>query len=448
MPRQPDTDSLHATVERVRAAVREALDRPVLLAVSGGIDSMVLLDACAAVARERVSAVATFDHGTGETAREAVAHVRSETAARGLRVVAGCAEGLGASEAAWREARWRFLRAAAGEVGAEVVATGHTRDDQVETVALRVLRDSGARGLAGLLAGSADVVRPLLAVDRATIAAYAAAQSLRWVEDPSNRSPRHLRNRVRHELLPALRAARPSIDAELMAVGRRAARWRRDVDRFIARHIPARAGRDGALIVATPDLLQYDAEALAVLWPAIAARAGVRLDRRGTVRLVQFTISIAAGAAVGAEIQLSGSVEVVAGRGEVVLRPRRPRAIAASAAIDAVPLVHDLVVGAWQLRAGRPETDSAWCAYLPGDRPLAVRAWRPGDRMRVAAGHAARRVKRFFADAHVPARERAGWPVVLAGGDIVWIPGVRRSDAATDRPGRPGVHFHCERIDG
>jgi tRNA(Ile)-lysidine synthase len=437
-----------APVERVCAAVRDALDRRVLLAVSGGIDSMVLLDACAAVARERIAAVATFDHRTGAEARSAIAHVRGEAAARGLRVVAGCAERPDASEAAWREARWRFLRAAAREVGAEVVATGHTRDDQVETVALRVLRDSGPRGLAGLLTGSADVVRPLLAVDRATIAGYAAARALRWVEDPSNRSPRHLRNRVRHELLPALRAAHPTIDAELIALGRRAARWRRDVERFVARHIPLRLGRDGALLVATPDLLQYDAEALAVLWPAIAARAGVRLDRRGTVRLVQFTISIAAGAAVGAEIQLSGSVEVVAGRGEVVLRPRRPRAIVASAATDAVPLVDDLVVGAWQLRAGRSETDSAWCAYLPGDRPLAVRAWRPGDRMRVAPGHAARRVKRFFADAHVPARERAGWPVVLAGSDIVWIPGVRRSDAATDRPGRPGVHFHCERIDG
>ena len=67
--------------------------------------------------------------------------------------------------------------------------------------------------------------------------------------------------------------------------------------------------------------------------------------------------------------------------------------------------------------------------------------------MRAPGAQAARRVKRFFADQRVPARERHGWPVVLAGDDIVWIPGVRRSDAATDRPGRPGVHFVCERID-
>ncbi len=85
---------------------------------------------------------------------------------------------------------------------------------------------------------------------------------------------------------------------------------------------------------------------------------------------------------------------------------------------------------------------------LPADVPLAVRAWRPGDRMRARAGGTARRVKRFFADARVPGMDRAGWPVVLAAGEIVWIPGVRRSDAATVQPGRPGVRYECDRNDG
>ena len=375
--RTPSEIPDHAPVERVRAAVREALDRR-LFAVSGGMFSMVLLDACAAVAPERIAAVATFDHGTGPAAHQAVAHVRGEAAARALCVIAGRAERSDdASEAAWRVARWRFLRAAAREAAAEVVATGHARDDQVETVALRALRDSGPRGLAGLLAGGADVVRPLLDVDRSTIAAYAAARSLRWVEDPSNRSARHLRNRVRHELLPALRAVRPRSTPSCSRWG--AARRSGGATWSGSSTVHPRAGRPGRRIDRChSDLLQYDADALAVLWPAIAARAGVRLDRRGTVRLVQFTISIAAGAAVGAEIELSGSVEVVAGRGEVVLRPRRPRAIVASEAVDAVPLVHDLVVGSWQLRAGRSETDSAWTRisrvtgrwqFAPGARP-------------------------------------------------------------------------------
>jgi tRNA(Ile)-lysidine synthetase-like protein len=82
---------------------------------------------------------------------------------------------------------------------------------------------------------------------------------------------------------------------------------------------------------------------------------------------------------------------------------------------------------------------------LPVDATLTVRGWRPGDRMRVAGANAARRVKRFFADARIAGPDRAGWPVVLAGDEIVWIPGVRRSDAATVRSGRPGLRYTCER---
>jgi hypothetical protein len=66
--------------------------------------------------------------------------------------------------------------------------------------------------------------------------------------------------------------------------------------------------------------------------------------------------------------------------------------------------------------------------------------------MRDDRSGAPRRVKRFFGDARIPGMDRAGWPVVLAAGEIVWIPGVRRSDAATDRSGRPGVRYVCERI--
>jgi tRNA(Ile)-lysidine synthase len=112
-----------------------------------------------------------------------------------------------------------------------------------------------------------------------------------------------------------------------------------------------------------------------------------------------------------------------------------------------VPLVDDVCVGGWRFRRTDAESRATERgAWLPADRALTVRAWRAGDRMRW--GEAARRVKRFFADARVPGRDRPGWPVVLAGGEIVWIPGVRRSDAATDRPGQPGVHFLCERIVG
>jgi tRNA(Ile)-lysidine synthase len=100
-------------------------------------------------------------------------------------------------------------------------------------------------------------------------------------------------------------------------------------------------------------------------------------------------------------------------------------------------------------RAGERDAGAGlWGATLPGDLPLSVRPWRPGDRMRAAGSGAARRVKRFLSDAHVVGPDRTAWPVVLAGDEIVWIPGIRRSDAATDRSGRPGVPYVCERNDG
>jgi len=96
----------------------------------------------------------------------------------------------------------------------------------------------------------------------------------------------------------------------------------------------------------------------------------------------------------------------------------------------------------------RVHPEDPWVADLPADRSLTIRAWRPADRMRPREGGAARRVKRFFGDARIPGPNRAGWPVVLADDEIVWIPGVRRSPAASERSGRPVVRYICERFLG
>src|SRR5690348_9755078 len=145
-----------AAVALVRATVH--VNTPLALAVSGGCDSMVLLHAIsralAAVdpttGARRDTRVLTFDHGTGAHATAAADLVAREAARLGLDVRVGRGVLRDASEAAWRAARWRFLRDAAPK-GA-VIATAHTRDDQLETVVMRVMRDAGARGLAGLAA--------------------------------------------------------------------------------------------------------------------------------------------------------------------------------------------------------------------------------------------------------------------------------------------------------
>ena len=425
----------HRVAQAIAALADEG--RPVVLAVSGGLDSMMLLHAAAAEPRLRVAAVATFDHRSGPAATRAAATVAAAAGALGLRCVPGRAPRPERTEAAWRAARWSFLRSVAREHHA-VVATAHTEDDQAETVFMRLLRGSGVRGLAGLLAAS-PVRRPFVALTRRELAAYAARHGVRWVEDPTNESWRHLRNRVRLELLPAAERARPGFRAWLLALGKRSAALRADVERAVAR-MDVRAEPGGGVRVAAAALAGYDAEALALLWPAIAALHEVTLDRRGTRRLAEFTTS----GATGGRVPLSGGYEVVRRHDSYLVRRTAPAGPAGPAAPVRLEGEGEVNFGGWRFRPVRELVAGDWTADLPGDRALEVRAWRAGDRIRVAPGRPARRVARYFADLGIGGMDRAGWPVVLAAGEIVWIPGVRRSDAAPVRSGRP-LRYLCER---
>jgi tRNA(Ile)-lysidine synthase len=396
---------------------------------------MVLLHAAARVARRAVVCVATFDHGTGPAARRAVGRVASVAGRLRLPVVIGHAPvGAQASEAVWRDQRHRFLREVAERVDAEI-ATAHTRDDQVETVLMRILRDTGPRGLAALYAPRTGFVRPLMDLSRDTVAAYASAARLSVVDDPANASMRFLRNRVRCDLLPALATADPGFESALLDIARRAAAWRVRVD-AIAAQVSHPDGSGGMLVDAAA-LAALDRDALAILWPAIAARAGVAMDWRGTERAAEFTSS----ARLGSRIPLSGGWEIARARDEFELRP-----VASVRPVSVRALRPGTQVDGWRFVAtrGPGPVSNLWVAQLPRDSALFVRSWHPGDRMRFDGG--LRKVKRFLTDARISGTRRNQWPVVLAGDEIVWIPGVRRGDTAAlpVRPGRPGVWYRCE----
>jgi tRNA(Ile)-lysidine synthase len=441
-----DLDPTRPVLSSVRAAVRTS-DAPLVLAVSGGLDSMVLLHAVAHAARSRVAAVATFDHGSGRAAAASADFVAREASALGFPVVVGRMQPdtpvKDGREAAWRRARYEFLRSVAGAVGGRIL-TAHTEDDQLETVLMRVLRGSGARGLAGLYAGS-DVLRPFVRLRRTLLREFARAHAVPWRDDPGNRSRFHLRNRLRLDLLPALRRARPELDGELLALAQRAAAWRTEMDRLVERLEPA-VDASGRLRVASEELAGYDRDSLCVLWPALAARVGLALDWRGTQRLAAFTIT----GPVSGSVPLSGGWYVEA-RSGVYIIGKRPRA---EGSPSPLPTSGEIQWGSFRFRveasgSGR-ETKrdrEAWRAELPLSAAAVVRGWSAGDRLAPSAGLGSRRVKRYLSDAGVHGIDRAGWPVVVdEGGNVVWIPGVRRADAATERSGRPVRHYVCERI--
>lgn len=316
------------TIARVEAseverAVESALtgSAHVVLAVSGGIDSMVLLAAASRLprrARARMI-IATFDHGTGKAAGRAAALVARESARIGIPCVPGRAATVGTREEEWRRARWTFLGQVAARHAASVV-TAHTLDDQIETVFMRILRDAGPRGLAGLYAES-EVIRPFLDLPRAAIAAYAGAHGVRFLEDPTNADRKHLRNRVRLDLLPSITRRNPGFADDLLALARTSADWRRSLEE-IAGSVDPTMAVDGALRIDRSSLKGFDAASLRVLWPALAARASVVMDRRGTLRAAEFTMR----GATGGTIQLSGGVEIVMRRDHMLLRRWRSRA--------------------------------------------------------------------------------------------------------------------------
>ncbi|MFF5208461.1 tRNA lysidine(34) synthetase TilS [Streptosporangium sp. NPDC000396] len=201
-------------VADVRRAVRHALDdlapgALVVVACSGGADSLALAAALGFVA-PRIGlrgGLLTVDHGLQAGSAEQAADVVRLAPTLGLAPAEALSVSVGTSggpEAAAREARYAALSEAAERLGAAAVLLGHTRDDQAETVLLRLARGSGTRSLAGMPARAGLYRRPLLELGRETTVAVCAALGLTPWNDPHNLDPRYTRVRVRERLLPAL----------------------------------------------------------------------------------------------------------------------------------------------------------------------------------------------------------------------------------------------------
>ncbi|MGH7673809.1 MAG: tRNA lysidine(34) synthetase TilS, partial [Gemmatimonadales bacterium] len=273
-------------VERLRHHVRSAglFREPgaAVVAVSGGLDSVALLDLLAEAALPGLRlAVAHADHGI-QPGSDAVAGLVERLAARyGVPFELGqLTLGPGTSETVARRARYAWLRDVQQRLGARYLVTAHHRDDQIETVLLRVLRGSGLAGLAGIRARArGGLVRPLLPFTRTELVAHAAARALPVHDDPANRDLRNLRSWARTVLLPLLDdrlGARAR--AELVRLGRHAALDRRAWDEMLEL-VPDLGFRvdPAGFAVARAGIAHYDDAAAAALVAAAARRAGLLL---------------------------------------------------------------------------------------------------------------------------------------------------------------------------
>lgn len=174
-----------------------------ILAVSGGVDSMVLLDVLRRLAGVEL-VVAHFDHGIRPDSKKDREFVGRVARTNNQPYIYDSGNlGAAASEATARDARYAFLRRAQREWGAQAIVTAHHQDDALETAILNLLRGTGRKGLSALQSRP-DILRPLLHVTKQEIAAYAHAHKLTWREDSTNTDTRYLRNYIRHAIVPRL----------------------------------------------------------------------------------------------------------------------------------------------------------------------------------------------------------------------------------------------------
>lgn len=240
---------------RLETAIAEAwptaawVESHVVVAASGGADSCALLAALVALKSTGDGEIvgAHFNHTLRGAASDAdEAFVREFGKQLGVRVVIGrgdvasaAAEAGDGLEAAARAARYQFLLEAARQSGARYIATAHTADDQVETVLHRVLRGTGIAGLAGMraarpLSETVTLVRPMLQLQRCEVLAYLAERGLKYCDDETNSDLRFTRNRLRHELLPQLRARyNPEVDSALLRLAQLAGESQNVIDALV-----------------------------------------------------------------------------------------------------------------------------------------------------------------------------------------------------------------------
>jgi tRNA(Ile)-lysidine synthase len=474
-----DLDRLRAIAQQ---ECRLSLDRPLLAGVSGGPDSLCLLDSLARLGFSLV--VAHFDHRLRpESSQDAQAARRAAERWQfpfllGSRDVAGYAAGerLSIEEAA-RELRYRFLFGEARRCQAQAVAVGHTADDQVETVLMHLLRGAGLAGLAGMdyhskiAAWDADLplVRPLLSFWRSETAAYCREQSLEAVTDASNQDQAFLRNRLRLELIPFLETYNPQVRPALWRMSRVLAG-----EEAVVRAVVEQAwdacqpeARAGAVVLSLPVF-----RALAVgLQRGVLRRAAAHLlpglrdfDFAAADRALRFLEFGAAGQvdlARGLRLFAEGDRLVIAS-GEASPSPEDwPQLGAWEAQALVIPGQVELaggwrLAGAWAGPGDFPGLDALraagrWEAWLDADAlpgSLSVRPPLPGDRFRPLGmeGHSVR-LSDFWINHKLPRRARAAWPLVIAGKEIVWAPGFRPAHPVRLRENtRQALHLRLFRV--
>ncbi len=418
----------------------------VIVAVSGGVDSMVLLDL---LLKERglKLIVGHFNHGLrGEESDDDETFVAERARTCGVPFHAGRGDtsgeakrrGVGIQEAA-RDLRYGFLERLRDAAGGGRIATGHHADDNAETILLHLFRGAGVQGMSGIPVARAGIIRPLLFAQREEIEEYARNENIPFRTDSSNAKDGYTRNAVRHHVLPLLKElVSPAVVENINRSG--------DNFRALAAYLQEETQK--ALAACTID---RNADGLHLSVRELLARPLIFRQHAVLAALEEVSGALPGSDRVqavlgllgndpGATVTVGGGTEALRNRGELVIRLQGEKA---GFSIPVNPGQEYTISGfrfATELVDSRGPSAGGGTEYADagqtGTRGMTLRSWREGDSFMPLGMSGRKKISDFFIDEKVPLYEKHRIPILLTeGGEVIWVCGMRLDDRFKITPG-------------
>lgn len=425
----------------------------VVVAVSGGVDSVVLLHVLLRLSSDNYSrlGVAHFDHQIrGEASRQDARFVENQAEEKGLPFfsqsedipcISEC-RGLSLEEAA-RDARYVFFDRLVKKEGFDYVALGHNKNDQAETVLMNLIRGTGVGGLGGMQQVRDHYIRPLLSCRRDSILDYARKQNLSWRVDKTNRDTDYLRNRIRHKLIPCLEEEYNEAIVDSLA---RTASILREADDFINRETTA--VWDDVVITTKEGCIRFNSARLVQYHPFMVKeviRYGIERVKGDLANITFSHVNEIFAQLVQnkprGEIALPDGVLFVKERDRASLCKERTGELSGfSYQIQPPGKVTISEINrelAFDVIRNRPGEQDIWVdkphgtGYVDWSKvgsSITIRNRRKGDKFRPLGMEGHKKLKDFFIDEKVPLRKRDKIPLVCNNGEIMWVAGYRISE--------------------
>ncbi|MBN1254585.1 MAG: tRNA lysidine(34) synthetase TilS [Deltaproteobacteria bacterium] len=412
------------------------------VAVSGGVDSVVLLDVLARLREELPIdlTVLHLNHGMrGEEATRDQRFVQALSKQYALPCVdkeVDCPryreEHSLSPEAAARELRYRFFEEAIEGHNLDKVAIGQTADDQAETVLMRIIKGGGTRGLKGIPPVRGRYIRPLIEVWHEELLHYARHKGFQFVQDSTNFQNDYLRNRIRHELLPILQGYNPAIKERLLHLAQMLGEdegYLEGLTNEVTKRLVI--GDEECSIPISDFLCLPQALQSRVLQHAFAGLSSGGVLEYPHIKGIKDLIQ---GGGGSKRLALPGGYWAMRVYDTLMLgqETKEPRGLAK--AIDlTIPGRTRLNGFDWEIEAvvsdrrtsPRPDPETAYLDYHHLTFPLRVRSFRPGDSFIPLGMNGHKKLKAFFIDLKIPRAQRAKIPLVISGDDICWVGGLR-----------------------